>query len=1770
MLGNIFHPTLSETVTRNLGEFYLGQARAQKEEQQFDLALTLYDQAKETLMSVGKVREALRKAQDPQTLADETLRAMMADAYFERGEVLDRLNSPDKAEASRLKAKKWGHDETKHRAEAFQSPPSAYSAHSSKAVSVPSAIPTSMSAHEKSELVDYLFEKALLTLSSLEVSKKPSLFLVYAHDNDAHGEAKASTSKYLINNLSKIRGVTLYSDQTPIGQAYSSSVENLKEDGKLEDILTNQFCLLPAQVRADVKPVDKVIVCCSDVLGSYLKGQSYKAFCDELKKAYDIDREAYVKDNEQKGTPALREVVRKFSQEEKYMADFHHVLTEMAFLEIRAAHLKGQHGIIPVSLTPNSYDNCLKDFIESTTVRMEDPLRFDLQTKKGEEVYLNQGSHGVLFKVIERLLAGSNEAKTFLDKFWTGHSHVISHLKSDSTLGEVGFARLLDGIFDDIRTTLHKQLASTVHQQHQQLRVLNEDPKAALEGQYFAALKQDKAFEETLQLYVEPRGEASLHEVTADATGLLSKVQAFLKEKQVILLAGDSGAGKTTLNRILEKHLWDDKKADDAIPLFISLPSIDRPEHDLIAKALKKRGLSELQIQKLKKEKFVFILDGYDEIRQTQNLYVSNSINRPDGWQGQMVISCRSEYLGQDYQSRFQPNPIEKDKDTAFQEVVVEPFSKEESDQYLEKYVEHNPTGWTAQAYREAFSKQSNLKDLISNPFLLRVVLEALPYVEKKGKAVSAIQLRLDLYDQFVRSWFERNQQRLSTQELTGTKREIFRELSDDDFAEHGIAFSQELAVHLYTENAGNPVVKYSLRKDKGSWKDAFFGREEENQLLREAWPLIRSGTEYRFIHKSLLEYFVARSLFESFDRCMDRSARQRRGSAASVYSFEEQAVLPPKTQRDLSLSPKHWIGDLGVVRLLTDRVQQESPFKKQLLAIIECSKADKSVRQTAANAMTILVRAGVQFHGADLKGIQIPGADLSFGVFESAQLQGSDLRKATLRASWLRQANLSGSQMSGVQFGEWPYLQEESAVSSCAYSPDGKSCAVGLFNGKISVYMTSNWEKIHTLEGHTSYVRSVVYSPSGTQIASGGNDLTVRVRDAESGAAGHTLEGHTDYVLSVVYSPSGTQIASGSSDNTVRLWDAQSGAAVHTLEGHTSDVWSVVYSPSGTQIASGSFDKTVRVWDAESGAAVHTLEGHTDAVSSVVYSPSGSQLASGSLDKTVRVWEAQSGAAGHTLEGHTKAVNSVVYSPSGTQIAAGSEDKTVRLWDAESGAAGHTLEGHTDAVLSVVYSPSGTQIASGSLDTTVRLWDAESGAAEPTLRGHTSDVFSVVYSPNGWQLASGSEDKTVRVWDAESGAARHTLRGHTDYVTRVVYSPSGKQLASGSWDTTVRVWDAQSGASGHTLEGHTHWVRSVVYSPSGLQIASGSEDGTVRVWDAQSGAAVHTLRGHTATVRSVVYSPSGLQIASGSEDGTVRVWDAQSGAAVHTLRGHTATVWSVVYSPSGTQIASGSFDKTVRVWDAQSGAAVHTLRGHTSSVNSEVYSPSGLQIASGSDDHTVRLWDAESGAAGHTLEGHTHWVRSVVYSPSGEQIASGSDDKTVRVWDVASGECRAVIKGFGGGISSVAWKTTGDGSYLVTGSADKSVRQWEVKKEGEETKAILCWSSVYDVLTVNDTLLEGVRGLSDVNEKLLKQREAVGEPLLSVGKIGRKIQSELSVVSRWKQESTRGKLERAVANSSDSELTRELELSEATSLGSETAVMPKSKRWYKRGFDRA
>ncbi len=1532
------------------------------------------------------------------------------------------------------------------------------------ASSVSSLRLVSRDTQEKGAMVDRLFEKMLSRLVGLNISYTPSLFLVYAHGDSAQGQAEASTSRYLIDKLKQIRVLNLYSDQTPLGQPYSDVRRTWKQDSQLTDILTSQLCLLPDQLRDDVAVVDKVVVCCSEVLGNYLKGwPHYDNFFRALQKAYE-------RDLKQKSTSFIREIVKEFSQKK----DFHHVLTEIAFLQIRAERritqhgieeLADQHGIIPVSLTSNSYEQCLAHFVSTTTVRIEDIPRLKIQAQAGQEIYPNQSRYEVLFKLIERLLVGNEEAQIFLGRFWDGYGRLISRLKQTPSIDALEFDQLGEGIFNEIEIAWLKQLARIV--QLEQSKALQAAPQPlAILGENIEQFKQ--AYQESLKrtgesdvlsMYVPLKGikKGPQGEEIVDLDAELERF--FASEANVFLLQGIAGSGKSTFNRHLAlKKLTayqslSQTSNDPSLVFFIELRSIENPNKQVIQQFLQSKGFASEQIEALRThshQRCIFIFDGYDEIKErNRNFFELN-----ESWQwekAKFVITSRPEYLDANYQTYFRP----KTSPQALQEVWIAPFSSEQRSCYIQHYVEKNNPPWSVVQYEQAFHQLTPLGKELERPVVLRMLLQILPELEANHQAAENLTLSA-VYEQYFQHWWRNWQDRLGAIPLTDEEEKAKQEFAEREggFIPQGFTYIQNCALALTKSGLTIAQDNPNFKKRYADVYEAFFEGGAKTRILRFNAPFqIKQKQRYDFSHKSMQEYLVARAI--------------------CAPDFEAMDPHSEDVLNQLSL-----VNEPVILDFLVEQVKTQPLFKEHLHAWIAASQnPDACVTIGAANAITVLVRAGVQFNRTDLQAIRIPGADLSFGVFDSAQLQSANLSKTNLTGIWLRNADVTGARMDGVQFGELPSLQLERSVNACCYSPDGRYLGVATSGGNLALYEVETLAHVHTFEGHTSSAESVAFSSDSQTLASGGKDNKVRLWSIAEQKPLHTFEGHTDYVTSVAFSSDGqTLLASGSSDNTVRLWSVTEKKPLHTFEGHTNVVTSVAFSSDGQMLASGSVDKRIRLWSVAEKKPLHTFEGHTNVVTSVAFSSDGQTLASGSVDKTVRLWSVTEQKPLHTFEGHTRLVKSVAFSRNGQTLASGSEDETVRLWSVTEKKPLHTFEGHTYEVKSVAFSSDGLTLASG-----------------------------------------GGDDNTVRLWSVAEKKPLHTLEGHTSWVRSVAFSSNGQTLASGSHDNTVRLWSVTEKKPLYTFEGHTDSVTSVAFSSDGQTLASGSRDETVRLWSVAEQKPLHTLEGHTDYVTSVAFSSDGKTLASGSDDETVRLWSVAEQKPLHTFEGHTYEVTSVAFSSDEKTLASGSRDKTVRLWSVTEQKPVHTFKGHTDYVTSVAFSSDGKTLASGSDDKMVRLWSVAEKKPLHTFEGHTSYVTSVAFSSDGQMLASGSEDDTVRLWSIASCQCLTVIKGFNGGVHSVSWYPSDEGEWLATGSNDKVVRLWQVHRDGEACHVTLHWASVQTTLTTPDICIQDVIGLSVRNTQLLKQRGATGDPHQTEEQEARSLLTETAEASAFK-----------------------------------------------------
>ncbi|KAG9064385.1 hypothetical protein KI688_003573 [Linnemannia hyalina] len=1162
-------------------------------------------------------------------------------------------------------------------------------------------------------------------------------------------------------------------------------------------------------------------------------------------------------------------------------------------------------------------------------------------------------------------------------------------------------------------------------------------------------------------VYIDPMAKLNLQDTDDNLFPLMDKVRDFLaSDSQVMLVLGDSGAGKSTFNRHLEHELWQEYKAGGRIPLFINLPSLERPEKDLVVEQLRTHNFLEDQIRELKlHRKFMLICDGYDESQLTSNLHTTNLFNRSGQWYVKLLITCRTQYLGPDYRGRFEPKAVDQYARVAndlFQQAVIAPFSREQIEDYVEHYVPLEPRTWVKKDYMDKLEAIHNLMDLVRNPFLLTLSLEALPTVVQGKTDLSRLRVtRAELYDTFVRHWMGVNKRRLQDQRLDRENQMAFDFLCADGFERHGILYQMDLATSIFQKQEGRPVVDYSHMRDWKTWKAQFFGLDPTRALLRDASLLSRVGNQYRFVHRSVLEYFFS---------CTISGPTKGHDEFDPPVHSETSAASPtigahPLSQRSLVVEP-------SIIQFLAERVQLDSGFKDELVAIIELSKSDDQAAQAAANAITILVKAGVRFNGADLRGIRVPGADMSGGQFDSAQLQETDLTGVNLTKSWIRQANFTKAQMEGVQFGEMPYLKEDRGVQSCAYSPDGTALAVGLFRGRINIYDTSMWTMTRTFEGHQECVNSLAYSPTGLQLLS------------------------------------------GSDDKTVRLWDCVSGSCVFVLEGHTNEIWTVAFSPSGKQVASGK-DSTVGLWDVQTGANLFNLTGHTGWIRNISYSPDGYAVVSVGGDEMIRFFDTQTGQPGEVWESQSSGMNSVAYSPGGLEIAVGCRNGELLLYNTTTGKPTRSWKAHNEEVSGVSFSPNGQWVATCSDDGTVKVWSAATGSVLSVFTGHSDRVTQVDFSPTGLQLASCSSDGTIRLWDVSSLGTSMDVEGGSDPLTSVLFSPDGQVLFSGSNSGDVRQYDAGSGESGPFFVCGDNPVECLAVSPDGLRIASvGTCDEFVIVWDIGAGQADVVLCGHTEQVEALAFSEDSRWIATGGDNFTVLLWDARSGILDRVLEGHTGSVVCLIFTLDSRRILSGAWDGTIRAWDLNSHECSVVVDGGYDIVRWALStSPGGLKGACKRfNGYTMKLWDMENGHWQQTLE-HNDKVQCFGFSSCGQWMGVGLR-RSVWLWNfvpeasVEGGggggggggewECSVFVQDIFGAVKSIAWKP--QALEFSIGCDNGSLQVWRLVETSSSSpldawSAQLVWSAGNPVLAASDVVFTDAVGLSSANQQLLTQR---------------------------------------------------------------------------------
>lgn len=472
-------------------------------------------------------------------------------------------------------------------------------------------------------------------------------------------------------------------------------------------------------------------------------------------------------------------------------------------------------------------------------------------------------------------------------------------------------------------------------------------------GKYYVELKAEK---------INPKGQKE----TDKFENYFSTWIEDTKTLQHLAILGEYGTGKTSLCRKIAYDMavqYLKEPTSHRIPILFNLREFTKnlkieslitsfldekcevinPKYSLF-KAMNDAGI------------FALIFDGFDEMAlkvdaDTLEINLKEIEKLASSPKSKIILTSRIEYFISVEEERKSLHPrgeMLTSLKTEYQTLTLLPWDDTQISTFLEKripLIKEAQEDWTY--YRDKIRSIPGLADLSHRPVLLEMIVRTLPQLIATGKPIN----RPNLYELYLEGEIKR--QKISKQ------RKLL--LTDDT----RLSLLQQLATDFYTKEV------FAI-----NYKDALLSievfiqppRSELEMYTRDFLTcsfLIRKGDEYRFSHRSIMEYLVAKALVK-----------------------EIQADRPDTFKTNILPS------------VIISFIAEMSPDKDTLWKWIKSTRSiDKlKCKYIAGNAASVLCEINIdELSGKDLSGCLLMGANMNGANLVGTKWDGAILDKVSL-----------------------------------------------------------------------------------------------------------------------------------------------------------------------------------------------------------------------------------------------------------------------------------------------------------------------------------------------------------------------------------------------------------------------------------------------------------------------------------------------------------------------------------------------------------------------------------------------------------------------------------------------------------------------------------------------------------------------------------------------------------------------------------------------------
>ncbi|AWM36951.1 hypothetical protein C1280_07915 [Gemmata obscuriglobus] len=330
----------------------------------------------------------------------------------------------------------------------------------------------------------------------------------------------------------------------------------------------------------------------------------------------------------------------------------------------------------------------------------------------------------------------------------------------------------------------------------------------------------------------------------------------------------------------------------------------------------------------------------------------------------------------------------------------------------------------------------------------------------------------------------------------------------------------------------------------------------------------------------------------------------------------------------------------------------------------------------------------------------------------------------------------------------------------SVAWSPDGRTVAVGNHDGTISLWNPDGTLR-KTLTGLRNDILNLAFTPDSHSLLQCGvapgalnrDRFACTIIDAATGEERSRFEGHTNLVSAACLSADGAlAVTAGGNDHEVHVWRVSDGSPVQTLAGRGRAGWTVGWSPDGRSVA----------WGNSNARGATALERAFELSELRFAGPPNGSYSGAVLTRGGRTLELtpnremaiKNGSRTELLYRDTElsTSNSVfcfTWLPDG-RIVVGSQFG-LQLFDPDTNQIVRSYAGSTDATTAIALSPDARYFATTSGDMIIRVWRVDQRT--PVLSLFCAGSDWVAWTQEGLYAASPNGERLMG-WQVNTGGA--------------------------------------------------------------------------------------------------------------------------------------------------------------------------------------------------------------------------------------------------------------------------------------------------------------------------------------------------------------------------------------------------------------------------------